>query len=73
MKFYRATTKEPLTLDCVLGDKGKRVFPAGTKVSAAEPHRGKWHLNAEHDGETYDGYAGALELEVGALLATVNE
>ena len=54
-------------------DDVKRVFPIGTEVSAAAANGGKWHLNAEHDGETYDGFANELDVEILDVLATVNE
>lgn len=75
MKFYSATTTAPLELTCIMfEDRGTHTFPAGTKVSATEAARaGRWHLNAEHDGEFYDGYADDESLTIGAVLATCNE
>ena len=73
MKFYRAVTKVPLVMDCIMTDQGKHTFPAGTEVSATESGPERWHLNASLDGEHYDGYAATDELEVGAVIATANE
>jgi hypothetical protein len=73
MKFYSATTTAPLELTSVFGE-GTHVFPAGTTVSATEGARAnRWHLNAEHACETYDGFTGSESLTIGAVLATVNE
>ena len=73
MKFYSATTTAPLELSSIMGE-GERTFPVGTSVSATEAARaGRWHLNADHDGETYDGYADSASLTIGAVLATCNE
>jgi hypothetical protein len=73
MKFYRATTTVPVLLSSIFGE-GRHLFPTGTEVSATEPNgRGRRHLNAELEGETYDGYVDGAALEVGTVLATVNE
>jgi len=72
MKFYAATTKAPLLLIGVFIEHN-RTFPAGTEVSATEAGANRWHLNAKHDGETYDGYANSAALEIGEVIATCNE
>lgn len=72
MKFYAATTKAPLLLTGVFVDHN-RTFPAGTEVTATASSSDRWHLNAEHDGETYDGYARSGLLEIGEVIATCNE
>jgi hypothetical protein len=72
VKFYRALTKEPWTLTGIFTD-GKHDFPAGSEVLATESGGVVWHLNAEHNGETYDGYAPTDVLEISEVLATINE
>lgn len=72
MKFFQATTTAPLELSSIFGE-GKHVFPVGTVVSATEVSSGRHHLNATHNGETFDGYAASDQLEIGELLATINE
>ncbi|MBT2587925.1 hypothetical protein [Arthrobacter sp. ISL-95] len=73
MKFYQAITRRPLLLASVMG-AGRYVFPTGTQVSAAEASRPDWwHLNAEYEGETYDGYANSSVLDIGEVIATCNE
>lgn len=78
MKIFAAVTLTALTLSNVSdGDDTKRVFPAGTEVSAVEAGRPeKWHLNANGGGGTWDtwqGYADTDQLQLGEILATVNE
>lgn len=72
MKFYAATTKEPVLLTGIFVD-GHHLFDAGTRVSATEAGPDRWHLNAELDGETYDGYVPSISLEIGEVIATCNE
>ncbi len=73
MKFYAAKTKEPVLLASIFGE-GRHLFPTGTEMSATEPNHRNWrHMNAEHDGETYDGYAASSSLEIGEVIATCNE
>lgn len=72
MRFHRATLKEQRTLSGIFLDEG-RSFPAGTEVSATEAGPERWHLNADHNGEAYDGYAPSAALEVGEVIATCNE
>jgi hypothetical protein len=78
MKFYAAVTLEDLTLSRVEDDV-TRVFPAGTEVSATEAYSsraGQWHLNANGGAgpwDTYHGYAAAEQLQLGQILARVNE
>jgi hypothetical protein len=78
MKFYAAVTLQDLTLSNI--ENGTtRVFPAGTAVSATEAYSsraGQWHLNANGGGgtwDTYHGYAAAEQLQLGEILARVNE
>lgn len=72
MKFHRATAKQPLLLSGIFTD-GWHLFGTGAEVSATEAGPNRWHLNAEHDGETYDGYADSAALEIGEVIATCNE
>lgn len=72
MKFYAATTKTSLLLTGIFIDNN-RTFSPGTEVTAVEAGEDRWHLNAECDGETYDGYARSRHLDLGEVVATCNE
>ena len=72
MKFYRAVTKRPVLLASVFGE-GRHLFGTGTEASATQRWPKAWHLNAELDGEMFEGLAVDSDLEIGEVIATCNE
>jgi hypothetical protein len=76
MKFYAAVTLEELTLASIEDASITRVFPAGSEVSATEAGSRGWHLNINGGADpwdTYDGYATAEQLQLGEIIARLNE
>lgn len=80
MKFYEGTLTAPVTLREVRESCPAREFPAGATVSVAmfedEPELNRYHLNAQGPGgiwDTYEGYAPRESVELGPVIATVNE
>jgi hypothetical protein len=77
MKIYAAVTLADLTLSSIEDASITRVFPAGSEVSATEALQpGQWHLNGNGGAgpwDTYAGYAAAEQLELGEIIARLNE
>lgn len=80
MKFYTAETTAPVTLELVVHDSSEpvtREFPAGTTVSAVPLGGADWHLNAhpnpDDEWETWSGYTSKSNLEIGEIIAIINE
>lgn len=72
MKIFHAVTLYPLELEH-WQTEAPRLFPSGTAVTAIERDGGRYHLNAEFEGETYTGFTPADTLQLGDVAATVNE
>lgn len=79
MEFLEGTLTAAATLRAVSEPADTLEFPAGTTVSVArfrdEPDPTRYHLNARGPGgqwDTYEGYAPAADVELGAIIATCN-
>lgn len=77
MKIYSATTAIPLTFQPVTapGSDGLLVL-AGAEVTAIARNDAatSFHLNYQDEaGETWDATVGLFQVELGSIVATLNE